>query len=193
MKYAISVPPSGQLADPSLLVEAALAAEEQGLGLGADSGGELTRFGQITEPKPRGDRLDEGVNLLVAMWSGAPVAHPCPAFPADGITVRPRPVQRSRVPLWFAARGGSAMRPVRRAAHFDGLVPIEVNGDQLSRMFEVVVNERGSLEGFDTMVSAAIPPDEAGRRGTTWSYRSISTHASPGDLFDLIGRDPAGL
>jgi len=263
MKYAISVPPFGELADPSFLVEAAVAAEEQGLdglflwdhvlrpdtdpaeildpwvvlgaqalaterirlgpmvtpltrrrpiklareaitvdhlsngrltlglGLGVDSGGELSRFGEVAEAKARGDRLDEGVALLTAMWSGEPVQHQGPAFQADGVTVLPRPVQLPRIPLWFAARGGSGMRPVRRAAKYDGMVPIEVDGDQLSRLLDVVIAERGSLDGFDTMVSANVPPDEAGRRGATWSYRSTSTHTTPAELLALIARDPA--
>ena len=263
MKYAISVPPFGRLADPGFLVEAAVAAEEQGLdglflwdhvlrpptdpaeildpwvvlgaqahatsrirlgpmvtpptrrrpiklarealtvdhlsqgrltlglGLGVDSGGELTRFGEVVDPKERGARLDEGVALLTAMWSGEPVHHTDGAYLVDDVTVLPRPVQLPRIPLWFAARGGSGMRPVRRAARFDGLVPIETDGDQLSRMLEVVVAERGSLEGFDTMISANLHPDEAAKRGATWSYRSMPTDATPENLLDLIARDPA--
>lgn len=263
MKYAISVPPFGELADPRFLVEAAVAAEEQGLdglflwdhvlrpstdpqeivdpwvvfgaqasatsrirlgpmvtpltrrrpiklareaitvdhlsrgrltlglGLGVDSGGELSRFGEVVDPKARGDRLDEGVALLTAMWSGEPVVHEGAAYTVDEVTVLPRPVQLPRIPLWFAARGGSALRPVRRAARFDGLVPIEVDGDQLSRLLDVVIAERGSLDGFDTMVSANIAPDEAERRGATWSYRSMRTHSTQNHLLDLIVRDPA--
>ncbi|MEM9650796.1 MAG: LLM class flavin-dependent oxidoreductase [Actinomycetota bacterium] len=263
MKYAISLPPFGALADPSFLVEAAVAAEEQGLdglflwdhvhrpasdpaeildpwvvfgaqahateririgpmvtpltrrrpiklareaitvdhlsqgrltlglGLGVDSGGELTRFGEVVDPRERGDRLDEGVELLTAMWSGEPVRHTGPAYQVDNVRVLPRPVQLPRIPLWFAARGGSATRPIRRAARYDGMMPIEVDGDRLSEMLEVVVAERGSLDGFDTMVSATVAPDEAERRGATWSYRSVATTAEPAHVLDLIGRDPA--
>lgn len=263
MKHAISAPPIGQLADPGLLVEAAIAAEEQGLdglflwdhvlrpeadppeildpwvvfgaqaqatttirlgpmvtpltrrrpiklareavtvdhlsngrltlglGLGVDSGGELTRFGEITDARARGDRLDEGAALLRAMWSGEPVHHEGPAFRADGVTVLPRPVQRPGIPLWFAARGGSGLRPVRRAARFEGLIPVEINGGQLSHLLDVVIAERGSLDGFDTMVNAtSVTPKEAERRGATWSYRGMGTHTTPAELLDLIARDP---
>lgn len=263
MKFALSIPPFGALADPGFLVEAAVAAEEAGLdglflwdhvlrpgtdppeildpwvvfgaqahatdrirlgpmvtpltrrrpiklareaitvdhlsrgrlilglGLGVDSGGELTRFGEVVDPRERGDRLDEGVALLTAMWSGEPVTHRGAAYQVDDVTVLPRPVQLPRIPLWFAARGGSGMRPVRRAARYDGMVPIEADGDRLSRMLEVVEAERGSLDGFDTMVSANVPPEEAERRGATWSYRSMATDATHQHVFDLIARDPA--
>lgn len=263
MKFALSLPPIGQLADPGFLVEAAMAVEAAGfdglflwdhvyrpltdprelldpwvvmgaqataterirlgpmvtpltrrrpiklareiatldllsagrltvgLGLGVDSGGELTRFGEIVDPIVRGDRLDEGVALLTAFWSGEPVSHAGVAFQADDVTVLPRPMQHPHPPLWFAARGGSRLRPVRRAASFQGLMPIEVDGDDLSRMLDVVAAERGSLDGFDTMVSQNIPHVEAARRGATWSYRSFDPHSGPEDVLDVIARGPA--
>ena len=162
-----------------------------GLGLGVDSGGELTRFGEVADPGERGDRLDEGVGLLTRLWSGELVEHDGPAYRADGVTLAPRPVQLPHPPLWFAARGGSGPRPVRRAAHFQGMVPIEVDGDGLSRMLDAVFELRGSLDGFDTMVSATVVPDEAERRGATWSFRSVPTHATPSDVLELIASDPA--
>ena len=160
-----------------------------GLGLGVDSGGELTRFGEIVDARERGDRLDEGVDLLVSFFSGEPVTHRGDSYVADEVTVLPRPKQLPRVPLWFAARGGSGARPLRRAARFDGLVPIELeDGDHLSRVLDVIVAERGSLDGFDTMVSTALDPGECARRGATWSYNSFSTHATPADVFELVAR-----
>jgi len=261
MKIALSLPPFGELADPSVLVDIAVAAEEQGfdgvflwdhvyrpsadpremldpwvvlgaqslatnairlgpmvtpltrrrpiklarevltvdhlskgrltlgLGLGVDSGGELTRFGEIVDAKQRGDRLDEGIELLLAFWTGQEVDHRGQAFVADGVTVLPRPAQAPRPPLWFAARGGSAKRPLRRAARFDGLVPIELEDvDHLSRMLDVIIDERGSLDGFDTMVGTGLDVVEVERRGATWSYHSFPTHASPAEVFEFIDR-----
>lgn len=261
VKLALSLPPFGRLADPSLLVEIAIAAEEAGidgvflwdhvyrpehdpreildpwvvlgalalatervrlgpmvtpltrrrpiklarealtvdhlsegrlvlgLGLGVDSGGELSRFGEIVEAKERGDRLDEGADLLAAFWSGEPVSHAGAAYQADQVTVLPRPIQKPRIPMWFAARGGSASRPLRRAARFDGLFPIELeDADHLSRTLDVVIAERGSLDGFDTIVSVNIDAAEAGRRGATWSVQSFDTHAEPDDVFAILAR-----
>lgn len=162
-----------------------------GLGLGVDSGGELSRFGEVVDPRERGDRLDEGVELLTRFWSGEVVEHEGSAYRVDSVAVAPRPLQLPHPPLWFGARGGSGLRPVRRAARFQGLMPIEVDGDGLSRMLEVVAEERGSLDGFDTMVSANVDPDEAERRGATWSYRSVPTDASPDDVLAVIASDPA--
>ena len=261
MKAALSIPPFGKLADPAVLVELAVAAEEAafdgifmwdhvyrpeadpreildpwvvlgaqaaatssirlgpmvtpltrrrpiklareaitvdhlsagrlilGLGLGVDSGGELTRFGEVVDAKERGDRLDEGVELLLSFWTGRPVNHDGAAFRADDVIVLPTPVQQPRVPLWFAARGSSGGRPLRRAARFDGLIPIELDDlDHLGRMLDVIVRERGSLDGFDTMVGSTLDPAEAERRGATWSYRSFAPSAAPADVFAVIER-----
>ena len=261
VKLALSIPPFGQLADPSLLVEIAVAAEEAGidgiflwdhvyrpekdpreildpwvvlgaqalaterirlgpmitpltrrrpiklaresvtvdhlsngrltlgLGLGVDSGGELSRFGEIVDAKERGDRLDEGADLLVAFWLGEPVAHNGSAYQADEVSVLPRPIQTPHMPMWFAARGTSAERPLRRAARFDGLLPIELDDiDHLSRMLDVIIRERGSLVDFDTVARVDIDPVEAERRGATWSAETFEPHASPSEVFDVINR-----
>lgn len=145
-----------------------------GLGLGVDTSGELSRFGELVDPKQRGDALDEGIDLLVRFWSGEVVRHERAHFVADDVRLLPRPVQRPRIPLWIAARG-DARRPVRRAAHYDGLFPIEVDVDGLGRMLDVVDEERGGLEGFDVAVLAHrgvdLPAMEA--RGATWALWSF--------------------
>lgn len=161
-----------------------------GLGLGVDTTRELSAFGEIVDPRRRGERLDEGVELLCEFWSGEEVDHHGAHFTADRVTVLPRPFQRPRIPLWFAARGG-ATKPVRRAARYDGLYPIEVDDDQLADMLEIVRAERGSLDGFDVIVR----PDDAAQyrryeeMGVTWAI----TGPSPGDdgVLDLAATPPA--
>ncbi|CAN5509527.1 hypothetical protein BH18ACT1_BH18ACT1_15320 [soil metagenome] len=140
-----------------------------GLGLGVDTGGELARFGELTDAKERGDALDEAVELLTALWSGEEVHHAGPRYVADGVRFRPVPLQSPRIPLWFAARG-SATRPVRRAARFDGIFPIEVDDTQLAHTVDLVVAERGDLEGFDVAVLGipGIDVDALAARGATW-------------------------
>ncbi len=145
-----------------------------GLGLGVDHGGELTRFGEVTDPRARGDVLDEGAALLTELWSGDEVTHRGEHFTADGVRFRPVPVQRPRIPLWFPSNPGGR-RPVRRAAHYDGLFPIRVGRDDLARMVDIVVAERGGLDGFDIAV-LGIPGvdldalEAVGASWTMWSF-----------------------
>ncbi len=163
-----------------------------GLGLGVDTTRELSGFGEVVDARARGARLDEGAELLRRLWSGEEVDFHGEHFTADRVTALPRPVQRPRIPMWFAARG-SARKPVVRAARYDGLYPIEVNEPDLRAMLDVVVEERGSLEGFDVMVR---PTEELSYRlleelSVTWAIMGTA----PGDaaVFELAGAQPADV
>ncbi len=141
-----------------------------GLGLGVDTAGEFTRFGELVDPKRRGDALDEGAELLTALCSGEEVHHPGPHFVADGVRFLPRPVQQPRIPLWFGAERGGR-RPVRRAARYDGLFPVGVDLGELGRMVELVVAERGNLDGFDIAVLGlpGLDIEAHAKLGATWA------------------------
>ena len=71
------------------------------------------------------------------------------------------------------------MRPARRAARYDGLVPIEVDENGLDAMLDVVRDERGSLDGFEI----AVRPTGRGQYeafielGATWTI----VEPAPGD------------
>ncbi len=168
-----------------------------GLGLGVDSAGELSRFGEPTGARQRGDILDEGLDLLAALWSGAPVQHRGPWFTADDVTFLPRPLQQPRIPVWLAARG-DARRPVRRAARWDGLFPIDIDLDGLSRMLELVATERGErgerawLDGFDVAVRLG-PGEDPGAfaaRGATWAMVGADPGATVSGVAAWIERGP---
>lgn len=163
-----------------------------GLGLGVDTTRELSAFGEIVDARVRGERLDEGAELLCAFWSGEEVDFHGDHFVADHVTVLPRPLQRPRIPMWFAARGGS-VKPVRRAARYDGLYPIEIDDAMLMDMLDVVREERGSLEGFDVI---ARPDDPAqytrfAEYGVTWAI----TGPRPGDdgVVELASTPPTDV
>ncbi len=84
--------------------------------------------------------LDDGLEKLAAYWDG---------------DFEPRPVQQPRIPVWIASRWPSR-RPLKRAARWDGMFPIEMPGpDALAELvaeahelrnvfapFEVVVDQR---------------------------------------------------
>ncbi|HUP87114.1 MAG TPA: LLM class flavin-dependent oxidoreductase [Acidimicrobiales bacterium] len=163
-----------------------------GLGLGVDTSGELSRFGEIVDAKERGDALDEGAALLVQLLSGEEVDHRGRYFTAAGVRYRPTPLQSPSIPIWMAARG-EARRPVRRAARYDGLFPIEVDADGLSRMLDIVVTERGSLDGFDVAVLAEPGVDIAAMaaRGATWALRSFAPGQPVADVLAVIAEGPA--
>ena len=94
-------------------------------GLGAPIEDEFGSFGDTTDPVVLAERLDEGLGLLERYWSGEPVNHRGPHYQVRDVTLLPATVQRPRPPIWI---GGywPHRRPMRRAARWDGVVPLFV-------------------------------------------------------------------
>lgn len=163
-----------------------------GLGLGVDSGGELSRFGEAVDPIVRGARLDEGAELLLRLWSGEPVDFTGEHFRADGVRFLPRPVQTPHPPLWFAARG-TARRPLRRAARLgDGIHAIEMDRDGLRRALDEVLAVRGTLDGFD--VACPVAPGEDGAEWAglpvSWAMHSFGPTTPIAEILSVVAAGP---
>jgi alkanesulfonate monooxygenase SsuD/methylene tetrahydromethanopterin reductase-like flavin-dependent oxidoreductase (luciferase family) len=127
-----------------------------GVGLGSDRNGELEPFGEVVEPRERARLLDERLDRLNAFWGGE---------------FEPPPVQRPRIPVWVAARW-PARRPVRRAARWDGLFPIELPDPEALAVLGGEVEElRGDNAGPFDLVAEIGPgddPDPWAAAGATW-------------------------
>ena len=61
----------------------------------------------------RGDRLDETLDVVEALWERDDVSYEGEQFDFEGASVNPKPVQDGGPPVWV---GGTPPRPVRRAA-----------------------------------------------------------------------------
>jgi alkanesulfonate monooxygenase SsuD/methylene tetrahydromethanopterin reductase-like flavin-dependent oxidoreductase (luciferase family) len=162
-----------------------------GLGLGVDTGRELSGFGEVVDPVERGRVLDEGVDLLCRLWSGEEVVHDGPHFVADHVTFLPTPVQQPRIPLWFATRS-MARAPLRRAARHDGIFPIEVAPDQIAEMCAFVASERGGLDGFDVATTNAGGDDPArfAAAGVTWWMWGFEPSATVDEVAAVVEAGP---
>ena len=170
-----------------------MAVSPSGLGLGVDTGGELSRLGEVVDPVTRGAMLDEGADALAALLSGERVRLDGNHYRVDDVVLEPRPAQTPRPPIWCAARG-DAQRPARRAARFEGLFPVDVDGDQLRRMVDTVARTRGDLDGFDVCIQVdpgdgppAWIPDQV-----TWLLQSYPALVEPDRLFENIAAGPRG-
>lgn len=151
-----------------------------GVGLGVDANGELSRFGEVVDDRVRGDRLDEALVVLLALWTGELVRHQGEHFTADGVNFIPVSKQRPHIPLWGAAWGGLGTRPIRRASALDGIFPWMTSPVQLRGMLEIVERERGTLAGYDVAVVASNPDEALEMRdaGANWLIRSLGPDAS---------------
>src|SRR4051794_9912329 len=87
-----------------------------GVGIGSDRTGEFDpqRLGEEGDARARALLLDDGLEQVLAYWGGG---------------FEPRPVQQPRIPVWVASRWPNR-RPLRRAARFDGVFPIDLPGPE---------------------------------------------------------------
>ncbi len=144
-----------------------------GIGLGGDPGRELSALGEEIDPVTRGRMLDESLDVLLRLWSGEVVEHRGERYVVDGMRFGPVPVQRPRPPIWVAGRYPN-QRPLRRAARFEGLFPVQVSEpEQLAEMVVQVAQHRAEA-GLTGPYEVAIDTpagDDPGRweeAGATW-------------------------
>ena len=94
-----------------------------GAGLGGPINDEFASFGDTTDPKVLAGRLDEGLDVLAGYWSGETVNHQGDHYRVDDVSLLPATVQRPRPPVWIAGYW-PRKAPMRRAARWDGAVPL---------------------------------------------------------------------
>jgi alkanesulfonate monooxygenase SsuD/methylene tetrahydromethanopterin reductase-like flavin-dependent oxidoreductase (luciferase family) len=144
-----------------------------GVGIGGDNSGELTHSGEQLDDRVRGAMLDEGLDVLTTAWTGEPLSHRGAHYVADGLFVRPTPVQ-DRLPVWVGVRYGKP-RPLARAARFDGVFPIDI--DHPDKLAETLENlDRPRDRPFDVACGAEddTDPGPYAAVGATWWMRGFS-------------------
>ncbi|MEV4573600.1 LLM class flavin-dependent oxidoreductase [Nonomuraea jabiensis] len=155
-----------------------------GAGLGGPIEDEYGSFGEPTDPIVLAERLDEGLDLLARYWSGEPVTHHGRHFRAEDVALLPPTVQRPRPPVWVAGFWPNR-RPMRRAARWDGAVPLFGPGshgygppaDQVRELAAYVREQRRDDGPFELVVGGVSPTGAAQARdllgplmdaGATW-------------------------
>jgi alkanesulfonate monooxygenase SsuD/methylene tetrahydromethanopterin reductase-like flavin-dependent oxidoreductase (luciferase family) len=150
-----------------------------GVGLGSTRSGELEPFGEVVDPRQRARLLDDGLERLDAFWSGE---------------FEPRPVQQPRIPIWVAARWPNR-RPLRRAARWDGLFPIELPGPEaLGELADEVRALRGDRDGEFDLVIEVEPGDDPApweRAGATWVLTGFDSQPREVEVRAAIDAGPS--
>jgi alkanesulfonate monooxygenase SsuD/methylene tetrahydromethanopterin reductase-like flavin-dependent oxidoreductase (luciferase family) len=146
-----------------------------GVGIGSDRTGEFdpARFGEEGDPRKRATLLDEGLETLRAYWEGE---------------FEPGPLQQPRIPVWVAARWPHR-RPLRRAARWDGLFPIDLPGPEaLAELVGEIENLRGSLDGYELVVTnpAGTDPKPWESAGATWCLTGFGSQPTEAEVRGAI-------
>ena len=178
-----------------------------GVGLGGPIDDEYGRFGDTTDPVVLAARLDEGLSLLQSFWSGSAVHHEGPHYTVRDVTLLPATVQQPRVPIWVA--GVWPHRPpMRRAARWDGVVPLFESAqygvvpplEDVRAMLSYVGEQRGSLAGFDVVLGGLTAPESAAdivgpfaeAGATWWDERQLQRGPDIDSLDAVLRRVEAG-
>jgi alkanesulfonate monooxygenase SsuD/methylene tetrahydromethanopterin reductase-like flavin-dependent oxidoreductase (luciferase family) len=150
------------------------------VGLGAMDG-RWWLFEEDPGRRVRAERLDEGLELMTALWAGRPVSFSGKHFqarPAERL-IPPPPVQRPRVPIWVV---GAWPRPrsMGRAARWDGWLPAylppdgrvhgDLTTDQLREGIDWLRRQRAgegrSMDAYDIVVEGTTSVDRRAAEAT---------------------------
>ena len=128
-----------------------------GVGVGSDESGDFSRFGEETDRRRRASVLDEGIEVVRALWAGAPVRYAGEHYAVDLDEGVPEP---HPIPIWV---GSSTRAPavLRRAASCNGIFPIAertMSPEELSPIVAAVRREGAGTDGFDVVVSGNASP-----------------------------------
>jgi alkanesulfonate monooxygenase SsuD/methylene tetrahydromethanopterin reductase-like flavin-dependent oxidoreductase (luciferase family) len=149
-----------------------------GVGLGGDRSGEFGPFGDEDDPKRRATLLDDGLEKLANYWAGE---------------FEPVPIQKPRIPVWVASRWPNR-KPLKRAARWDGMFPIELpEPDALRELASEVLELRDDPEEpFDLVaeIEAGDDPRPWADAGATWVFDSFGPIPRESDVRAVIAAGP---
>jgi alkanesulfonate monooxygenase SsuD/methylene tetrahydromethanopterin reductase-like flavin-dependent oxidoreductase (luciferase family) len=176
-----------------------------GVGIGHDSvGREYSAYGESGDNKLHGEMLDEALDVLTGLWTGEPFSYSGKHYTISDALCLPAPIQKPRIPIWVAATLPHT-RPVRRAARWDGLVPIRIDeqpltAEQVRELLAIIHETRPATEPFDVVLAGYtgdLSRDEAAERlrplaeaGVTWWQEGVLPDNTLDDLRAQIHQGP---
>ncbi|WP_419996620.1 LLM class flavin-dependent oxidoreductase [Streptomyces boninensis] len=184
-------------------------------GLGGPVEDEYGSFGDSTDRRVLAERLDEGLELLGRFWTGEAVDHHGRHYQARDVSLLPATVQRPRPPVWIGGFWPNRP-PMRRAARWDGAVPLFKNAlhgypPDRQDVRELITYVRGHRDGdreggtrrpFDLVVGGVTPADAAKAKdvigplrdagATWWDERQIDPSPEVDRLAPVLRRIEAG-
>jgi alkanesulfonate monooxygenase SsuD/methylene tetrahydromethanopterin reductase-like flavin-dependent oxidoreductase (luciferase family) len=166
-----------------------------GVGLGADF-----EFAPLAEPTParlRAELLEEGLEVVTRFWSGEPFTYEGRHYRVDDVGMLPATVQQPRPPVWVGFWWPNRA-PARRAAQWDGIVPL--NGSSLGEPMspedvracvDYVHRHRRDEAPLDVVVSPhGGDPGPYAEAGATWWIGSVGPEEPVETARERIGLGP---
>ena len=153
-----------------------------GVGLGFPPDAEFEAFGEDGTDITRAERLDESLDVLTALWTGADVDFDGKHLRVHTVALTPTPVQQPRIPIWVAATWPGRQGPFRRAARFDGVFPMPLDPMEDFITVDDVTAIRDAIgrdDAYDIVVGGGPNADLAAfaAAGVTWWIETRFTGA----------------
>ena len=150
-----------------------------GVGIGTDSYGEFSAFAEpALDNRTRATMLDEALEVVTALWRGERLTHTGEHFHIDAVIQTPTPLQQPRIPIWCAAVWPN-QAPLRRAARWDGVVPVgSLSPADAGDLLAEVMRHRHTTTPFDFVLPSSAGTGgslvEYADAGVTWWLHSIA-------------------
>jgi alkanesulfonate monooxygenase SsuD/methylene tetrahydromethanopterin reductase-like flavin-dependent oxidoreductase (luciferase family) len=172
-----------------------------GVGIGSDNVREYSCFGEAGDDRLHGAMLDEGLDVLIGLWSGEPFSYSGTYYSIEQAHFQPPPVQSPRIPIWVVDVWPHK-RPLNRAAAWDGIVPLAedhvLTPDEIQSVVSTIKERRVSAEPFDVAFGS---PDfdknftadclqAYAQAGVTWWLECSSWNQTLTEVRERIRRGP---
>jgi len=118
---------------------------------------EFKTFGEKVDIRIRAQKMEESLEILQGLWTGKEYSFKGEHYTVDKFVLHPTPVQKPRVPIWVAGMWPKK-KPFRRAALYDGVVPLGTRDPSaFAEMMEYVGKHRKSKGDFAWVCSLTHP------------------------------------
>jgi probable F420-dependent oxidoreductase len=119
-----------------------------GVGVGGENPKEFEASG--SPHRERGARVDEGIDVLRALWTQSPATYKGRFASFDGVSIDPKPVQTGGPPIWIGGRSDAALMRAGRVG--DGWISYVVTPERyrqsLAKIRDTADRAGRSLDGF---------------------------------------------
>ncbi len=159
-----------------------------GVGLGTNFFGEYHDYGEPTDERVHGEMLDEGLAVLMHLWSGEAFSYQGQYYQLSQVQSLPQPLQQPRIPVWVAGNWPHK-KPFRRAAQFDGVFPQMLSraltSDDFREILTYIHAHRTATTPFDVVASGSTSGKDLARESA-----QVASFAQAGATWWVEGFDP---
>ena len=144
---------------------------------------EFRAFGEESDIRIRAQKFEESLEIIEGLWLGDSFSFKGNHYTVDDFRLHPTCVQKPRVPIWAGATWPKK-KPFRRAARYDGVVPIGTRDPSAFAEMKKYTEKHRKSKGEYAWVCSLTYPSKPKRdellsqfeqAGATWYLESWGT------------------